>query len=99
VEDVQGKVVSARHRMLVPVHVVIERRVQGNLLRCDGGVLIMKKFCPCGIYDWARFAEIEWKIGVHLSVYCVACPVEEEEVVELDCREFVWQRSGAYCSR
>ncbi|KAH0107491.1 hypothetical protein KCU96_g32, partial [Aureobasidium melanogenum] len=49
----------------------------------------LKKFCPCGIYGWARFAKVEWKIRVHLSVYRVACIIEKEEVVELDCREFV----------
>ncbi|KAG9799342.1 hypothetical protein KCU75_g30, partial [Aureobasidium melanogenum] len=63
--------------------------------------------CPCSCRRIKRglgqsppvFAKVEWKIRVHLSVYRVACIIEKEEVVELDCREFVWQRSGAYCSR
>ncbi|KAG9652893.1 hypothetical protein KCV04_g6, partial [Aureobasidium melanogenum] len=85
--------------MLVPVHVVGQRGVQSNFLLRDGRVLISQKVCPCGIYGWARFAEVKWKIGVQFSVDCVACMIEEEEVVEFDCREFAWQRSGAYCSR
>ncbi|KAG9873439.1 hypothetical protein KCU63_g28, partial [Aureobasidium melanogenum] len=79
--------------MLVPVHVVGQRGVQSNFLLRDGRVLISQKVCPCGIYGWARFAEVKWKIGVQFSVDCVACMIEEEEVVEFDCREFAWQRS------
>lgn len=90
VENVEGKVIFVSHRVLVPVHIVGQRGVHGNLLRRDGRVLILKKVCPCSIDSWARLAEVEWKIGIHLSVYRVACMIEEEEVVGIDCREFVW---------
>lgn len=77
VEDVEGKVVLARYGVLVFVFGVGEEGILGYLLWRDGRVLILQKLVPCGIDGWARFSEVEWKLGVHLPVYSSACLVEE----------------------
>lgn len=58
VEDVERKVVLGRGRMLVVVHIEGQRRVEGHLLRCDGGIFVLEEFYPCGIDGWAGFAEV-----------------------------------------
>jgi hypothetical protein len=97
VEDVEGKVILARGGMLVFVRVEGHGGVQGYLLRCDGGILVLQEFSPCGIYGWAWPAEVKWKVEVHLSVYCVACVVEEQEIVEFNRGAIVWQRTRGNC--
>jgi hypothetical protein len=87
-EDVERKVMLPRRRMLVFVHVVGQRRVEGYLLQRDGGIFVLEKFCPRSIYGWAWFAKVKWKVGIHLSIHCTACFVIEEEVVEFNCGVF-----------
>jgi hypothetical protein len=98
VEDVERKVILARGGVFVFVHTVRQRRVEGYLLRCDGRVLVLKEFCPCDIDGWTGLSEVQWEVWVHLSVYRVACFIEEEKVVELDCSAFVWKRRCGNCS-
>lgn len=88
VKDIERKVILARSGMLVHVHVEGKRRVEGYLLRCDGRIFVLEELCPCGIDGWAGLAEVEWKVGIHLPVYCTACLVIEEEVVEFYCGVF-----------
>lgn len=96
-EDVERKMVLARGGVLVLVHVKGQRGVQGHLLWGDGGILVLEKFCPCGINGWTRLAEVKWKGWVHLSVHCVACPIEEEKVVEFNRTAIVWKRGRGNC--
>lgn len=60
VEDVKRKVVLARCRMFVLVHVEGQKRVEGYLLRCDGRIFVLEEVCPSGIDFWAWFAEVKW---------------------------------------
>lgn len=91
VEDIKRKVVLARYRMFVLLHVVGQKRIQGHLLWRDGRVLVLEQLSPCGIYGGAWPAKVEWDAGVHLAIYTVACLIEEEKVIEFDCGVFVWQ--------
>lgn len=91
VEDVERKVILVRYWMLVFVHVIGKKRIQGYLLWCDGWVFVLEEFSPCGIDSWARSAEVEGLRGLHLSVYPVARLIEKKEIVEADRGVFVWQ--------
>jgi hypothetical protein len=98
-EDIERKMMLSRDGMLVLVLVVGQERVQSYLFRCDGGIFVLEKLSPCGIYVWAWHAKVAWNLGVHLPIHTVACLVEEEEVVKLDCSKFVWQGGCGDCSK
>lgn len=91
-EDVERKVILARGRMLVIVPFVGQRWVEGYLLWCYSWIFVLEEFCPGCIYGWTWLAKVEWKRWIHLSIYCVACLVEEEEVVEFYRSLFVRKR-------
>jgi hypothetical protein len=100
VKDVEREMMLACDWMLVLFHVVGQERVQRYFFRCEGGIFVLEKFSPCGIYAWAWPAKIERDLRVHLPIHTVACLVKQEEVVELDCSEFVWQGDcGDYSMR
>jgi hypothetical protein len=96
VKDVEREVMLACDRMPILLHVVGQERVQRHFFRCEGGIFVLEKFSPCGIYARAWSAKIERNLRLHLPIHTVACLIEQEEVVKLDRCEFVWQ--GDYSS-
>ena len=91
-KHVERKVILARGRMLVLIHVVGQRWVEDYHLWWDGRIFVLEEFCPCSIYGRTWLAEVKWQVPVHLSVYCVAGLVEEKEIVEFDRGVFVRKR-------